>query len=617
MFLFLLSLITFSIAISLCHSALTMWRTRNVDPGMVRAYWVITFCVGFWCTGYSLMYHAHDAEEIQLYYKFSAIGWAMLPSAIVYLVLQMHATMTGRKEKPLRSLMLFIPYPFFLAAAVHGRILATGFERKSYGIIEYIPELTAIGAIFSAASIAALGSCFILLAIRFRNTTLNKHRSQIMLIIIPAAAMGTVSIFVNIVFALLDLPRPPALAHILMGLWALHLGYLLRHYPMLNMHPQFALDAILFNMNDMVILTGKDRRIVKANRAAERLLGYTKDELTGRDASILFKDGSDHFAKAPACSDPSFFESGLLCRDGSSIPCHCSLQLLKDSFQDPVGFAVFARDIRDMKKIEALADKMMKQKEELHSNYEQIERKNHRMQMELELARQIQHSLVPQTPPLIEGISFSMIYKPMTEIGGDLYDFVPFHYQKKIGLFICDVSGHGVPAALVSGMIKTFLMTSGESREHPDELLSYINSRITGQICNNFITAFYCVYDLETRVLSYARAGHPFPRLIRDGKILRLQSRGIMLGFNEKITPEVRTIQLEHGDKLLLFTDGLLETTDSSRTFFEDTRFEEVLAAHSEKNAARFTEALFNDVNEYKGKRDFDDDVCLLCMEVL
>ena len=617
MFSFILSLISFTITAGILFTAVILRRSREVAPGMIRAYSALAFCVGVWCLGYTFMFHATNTDDVTFWYRFSAIGWTMLPCVVLYLVWQMHLYLTGRKDRPGIVLAFFALYPYLCAEGLRGRLLATGFEMTPFGPVEIISGMTLPGIVFTVSIIGALGSCFVLMLVRFKHATLRKHRSQIIMIIIPAAIVGTACITENIFMARFDLPRFPSLGHIIMGAWSLHMGYVIMHYPVLNMRPQFAMQSILLNMHDMVILTGRMQNIVMANSAAERLLGYEEGGLSGLDASALFEDGDHLFAHAAAAGKSSFFETDFTCRDGSVIPCHCRLELLRDSFRDPIGFVLFARDIRDIKTMESLAKELTAQQEELQANYQQIEKKNRMMQAELELARRIQHRLVPQTPPKISGAAFSMIYQPMAQIGGDLYDFVSFHDHNKVGLFICDVSGHGVPAALVSGIVKTLITTAGDAREYPDSMLLHLNERIAGQIGKNFITAFYGIYDAETRVLRYARAGHPYPCVVRNGSVLRLESRGIMLGFRPDIRPEVRSVQLEHGDKLLLFTDGLLEASDSKRAFFEESAFDRALIAHSGKHADEFTSALFREMIEHKCSRELEDDVCVVCMELV
>jgi serine phosphatase RsbU (regulator of sigma subunit) len=246
-----------------------------------------------------------------------------------------------------------------------------------------------------------------------------------------------------------------------------------------------------------------------------------------------------------------------------------------------------------------------------------IEKRDAQFRREVHLSANIQQNLLPSSPPKMKDVEFSTLYLPMRELGGDFYDFIRFKDPDSIGIFISDVTGHGVPSALITSMIKALLETAGVKRMKPGELLSFINKKLKGIISGNYLTAFYAVYNTGTRRLKFARGGHPLPFLMRagEGDIRPLRSRGVILGAFERPSFEVREIELRPGDKLIFYTDGLLEAMDRGKRQFE-SRFMEILAQAHARNIRSLVKSVHQELIDFAGASDFQDDICVIGMEV-
>ena len=255
------------------------------------------------------------------------------------------------------------------------------------------------------------------------------------------------------------------------------------------------------------------------------------------------------------------------------------------------------------------------QKRKLEEKNNIIQKKNHQFKDELHLASQIQRNLVPSVAPEVHGIQVAMYYKPMENIGGDFYDFIHFKESSLFGIFISDVSGHGVPAALITGMIKALIETSDFIKFFPAKLLYYINEKITGQTGGNFLTVFYALYNSETKILKYARGAHPYPLLVRNGEISFLESKGKMLGIIPDTEFEEKEIQLLSGDKLIFFTDGLTETENSEGIEFDEI-LPQILKDHPDKNPEKLLETIYHSLLSFKEDYSFEDDICLIVMGI-
>ncbi len=239
------------------------------------------------------------------------------------------------------------------------------------------------------------------------------------------------------------------------------------------------------------------------------------------------------------------------------------------------------------------------------------------MRFELSLARSIQADIIPGDAPLLNNTRISSLFRPMEDLGGDFYDFIRFGEKNLLGIFISDVSGHGIPAALITSMVKTLNITSGNSKFSPPDFLARINHHITGIIGDNFLTAIYMLYDCETRLLKFSRAGHPYPVLIRNGELTHMVSKGSLIGVSEVTDFEVCAITLERGDKVLLYTDGLIEGTDPDGVNFEETYFGEVLPSLTGLPIDEIVSLSYSKLVEFQQSDGLKDDICIVGLEVL
>ncbi len=180
---------------------------------------------------------------------------------------------------------------------------------------------------------------------------------------------------------------------------------------------------------------------------------------------------------------------------------------------------------------------------------------------ELQTVGEIQRSLLPDVLPSIPGFELAADYQTSARAGGDYYDFFPLD-DGSWGLFIADVSGHGTPAAVLMAITHAIAHARPRSHTPPGTLLKYLNDRLTNTYTRGgtFVTAFYAVLDPVNRTLMYSRAGHNPPRLVRDKDVLSVDGDGgLPLGILGGQIYEQETIQLEPGDLLLLYTDGITE----------------------------------------------------------
>jgi phosphoserine phosphatase RsbU/P len=199
---------------------------------------------------------------------------------------------------------------------------------------------------------------------------------------------------------------------------------------------------------------------------------------------------------------------------------------------------------------------------------------------ELDLARSIQQSLLPMTLPERPGIRLTTAYLPMSAVAGDFYDVVPLTDGRTLVL-IADVSGHGVPAALIAAMVKVAVAAEADRHDDPGEILTGINCALTGKFERAYVTACCLAVDPNRRTLSYATAGHPPPLLRRaDGRIEPLDRGGVVLTLFPGTTYEHHEVRFDAGDRVLMYTDGLTEAARrNGDEYFGDAEFARVVSS--------------------------------------
>jgi phosphoserine phosphatase RsbU/P len=242
------------------------------------------------------------------------------------------------------------------------------------------------------------------------------------------------------------------------------------------------------------------------------------------------------------------------------------------------------------------------------------------IQKELETARQIQMSILPSEIPKIDGLDIAARYVPMTSVAGDFYDFIVVD-DKHIGILVADVSGHGMPAALIASMLKIALAGQVTHAADPAKVLLGLNQALCGKFQHHFVTAAYLFVDMEKRTLTYAGAGHP-PLLLwggTSGGVRAIEENGLFLGKFDFAQYSSVEMTLEAGGWGLLYTDGIAETTDPAGTEFSAERFREFLAEDNNVAADHFADRLLDEVSRWSARgpgADLDDDITLVAIHI-
>ena len=227
---------------------------------------------------------------------------------------------------------------------------------------------------------------------------------------------------------------------------------------------------------------------------------------------------------------------------------------------------------------------------------------------ELSIGRQIQASILPQAMPKVGSLAVAARYQPMTAVAGDFYDFVEID-DERLGILVADVSGHGVPAAMLASMVKVSLAAQRAHAERPGSVLTGMNKTLFGRLAGQYVTAAYLFIDAHAGLIRYAAAGHPpmFRLVRRSLEIQEVENNGLALGFFENASYDEIELPLEAGDRLLLYTDGMIEAENASQDFFGPERVKTAVAADAALATEAAADRLLATMHAWSGQPARDD----------
>lgn len=237
---------------------------------------------------------------------------------------------------------------------------------------------------------------------------------------------------------------------------------------------------------------------------------------------------------------------------------------------------------------------------------------------ELSIAREIQTSILPDGVPELDRIRVAAAYYPMDAVAGDFYEFIAVdHYR--LGLLVADVSGHGVPAALIASMLKVATQSLDSYAHDPKAVLSGINRILSRQLRGQFVSAAYLWLDTENGEARYSAAGHPPLLRWRQNQLDRIQSNGLLMGVLATCDDyPVSTIQINTGDRFLLYTDGVTEPENADGESFGDMRLEQVVRDNQWGSPSELSDALLSEMRQWQPSADNQqDDITLIVIDLV
>jgi sigma-B regulation protein RsbU (phosphoserine phosphatase) len=243
----------------------------------------------------------------------------------------------------------------------------------------------------------------------------------------------------------------------------------------------------------------------------------------------------------------------------------------------------------------------------------QLELERERLESELALARRIQSRLLPARPPRVEGVDIAGLSEPARAVGGDYYDHIVLG-DGRVALVIADVSGKGVPAALLMSAFRASLISQLDGTADPARVMARVNRFLHQSVePGRFVTAFLAVLDPRDGALEYCNAGHNPPYLVApDGAVTTLETGGLLLGMLEEGAYAKGTEVLAPGATLALFTDGVTEAQAADGTMWGEERLVEMLKRQDGGSCEAFARRIVDAVHSFEGDQGPSDDITLL-----
>lgn len=261
----------------------------------------------------------------------------------------------------------------------------------------------------------------------------------------------------------------------------------------------------------------------------------------------------------------------------------------------------------------ATYDRMRSQIESSH----RILREREALERQLDVARDVQLELLPHAPPTIAGLEVVAVCRQAVAVGGDYYDFLPLG-NGHFGLIIADISGKGVPAALLMASLQASTRSLFPTTPDPAVLAGRLNEALCQRSpAAHYATAFVASYVPETRRLTYCNAGHLPPLILRHGDIIRCHEGGIPIGLLEGMTYESAAHTLHPEDLCVLFTDGVTEAASRDGEEFGDARLADLVNTHRERPLETVREAVLDALEQWGGSTDARDDATIVLVKVL
>jgi phosphoserine phosphatase RsbU/P len=250
----------------------------------------------------------------------------------------------------------------------------------------------------------------------------------------------------------------------------------------------------------------------------------------------------------------------------------------------------------------------------IHRLGREVQKQRDELEHELQVVSQLQRNLLPEHLPQVEGLKLAVHYETSRYAGGDYYDVAELP-DGRLAILVADAEGHSAPGTVMMAMTCALFRSCSSCREEPDQLLSYINENLLKVNKESFVTAIYAVYDPRRRSLRIARAGHPHPMLYRSSNkaALEILCEGVFaMGWDPYTQVPVTEIEIQAGDRLLFYTDGVTERFSEQLELYGTSRLLQQLEKDDSDDPARILEGIVDDLARFAGDRPADDDQAML-----
>lgn len=382
------------------------------------------------------------------------------------------------------------------------------------------------------------------------------------------------------------------------------------------------LESIFDSITEPIFSVSPEYKITRLNKKFENLMGTTFKEILGKKCYSQLYKKTDICPECPLervikKNEQASFK--ITVDDTITYNVHCFPLMNKHS--DTVAMVEFARDITEEEQIKRelsiLQQQTLQKSLQLAKQNKELEIAYNKLSRELTLARIVQRGILPQQLPVLNELKTAVYYLPMEDVGGDLYDFIQIS-PDILGVIIADVSGHGIPAAFIAAMAKMSFYLHTINTISTARVLTQVNK----DMCSNlhideyFFTTTYCLINLISNRVKYSNAGHPPIYIYRksSNQIEEINNKGLIMGLNRDAKYTEVEVELNKGDRLIFYTDGVIESSNGDEKFGPGRLKKNLLKTASYPVDSQI-KAVENELNTFLDSNSPSDDVTILIIE--
>lgn len=575
-------------------------------------------CFSLWGFCYAFLHAAPARDDLLFWYGLSAPGWCLFSGFALHYVL----TLTGKHSLLARSwvyLALYAPGLVFTLKQITGEMYAADFIRVGFGYAEVPMTDSPWFWLFIAYQSGYALAGIVLIYLWGKRAPARREKKQARVLVVTSVSALTFAFFTDIILPAIHHFTVPALSPIFIFIWAFGIWYSIRRYRFMSINLSDVSDEVVYRMRDLLVLTDTRGIIIKTNPQIEKILGFDIRREPGTRFHALLKDGERAgraFDAMISSRTPRFEIIGeFITSTGEFIPAEIRASIIQDEFGDPQGVVIIGSDLREKLQLR-------KEIRERTAAEDILRMKNAAIEKELGHAQRIQKALLPVSVPEHTCIRIGSRSDTAAAIGGDYFSFTEFD-SGDLGVFICDVSGHGVSAALFLSLVKfEFDRICRICGDRPKSFMEELNRDLIVNMQNYFLTAVYGIFTFsredDSAEFIFARGGHPAPIVHRaaTGGIEELNCGGTLIGqFRSACFDETR-VRLRRGDRVYLYTDGVVETRDCERRFFGVEGMMPILRDNGVASLDATLDAVIGGLTAFRGGGPVEDDIVILGFEI-
>lgn len=394
---------------------------------------------------------------------------------------------------------------------------------------------------------------------------------------------------------------------------------LYRKFPLhLIYQSKIGLQEMFDGIGDPLIVISGDFTVKRANRAYAALIGKSFADTVGNKCYSLLRNRNTpcrdcHLKESLTSRKPVELARTEHPKGEGTISITFSPVNLS---QTPDEMAIIEH-IRDITVLESLKHDLEIKNRSLAHTMKHLKEAQQNIRDELQLARHIQQGLLPADAPVTSHLKIAHTYHPVADVGGDIYDFIPYP-SGHLGIFIGDASGHGLSAAFIGTISKMSLYNHGKTEIAVEDLISKINDDLISNVrTGHYLTCFWGIFNFDEHTFTFCRAGHPMPvQIKKDGTIIQLSTPGTFIGILPGSTFTHATVKFEPGDRFYLFTDGIYEVdrpaTKGKHSLLGYEDFTKMLVSCNDLSFGKVLPHIRKTLTDYT----YEDDFTLIAIEV-